>query len=170
MVDIGGGSTEFRNQDQGVSLDLGSVRFTERYLATDATHAVTDQAFWAAEDAIDRSLAGAKAVLHPILEGRVGVGVAGTVTALASLQLGLRVFDAQRLERVILSRGDLHRWVEELKWRSPQERTRDLGIDPGRADVLLAGAMILWRAAELFDLPPLRVSTRGLRFGVFRLS
>jgi exopolyphosphatase/guanosine-5'-triphosphate,3'-diphosphate pyrophosphatase len=78
----------------------------------------------------------------------------------------LERFEAARIDGLVLTRGDLHRQVEELKWRSHAERQALPGVEPGRADVLLAGALILWRTLELLDFSKVTISTRGLRYGV----
>ena len=163
VIDIGGGSTEFRSIDRGLSLRLGSVRFTERYLKSNPA---TDAEFWAAQDAVDEALREARAWRDSIPRETELVGVAGTVVTLAQWQLGLGAFDASGIDGSILTRGDVHRLVEELKWRTIEERKTLPGIEPGRADVLLAGALILWRAMENLEFPRLRASTRGLRYGV----
>jgi exopolyphosphatase/guanosine-5'-triphosphate,3'-diphosphate pyrophosphatase len=56
--------------------------------------------------------------------------------------------------------------IEEMKWRTIAERKMIPGVEAGRADVLLAGALILWRSMEKLSFPKVLVSTRGLRFGV----
>jgi len=96
------------------------------------------------------------------------VAVAGTVTSLAAWFLGLEQWDAAKVDQVILSRGDVHRMVEDLKWRTSQERAALPCMETGRADVVLAGAIILWRAMELFDFKECRGSSRGLRYGVLK--
>lgn len=165
VLDIGGGSTEFRSAHRGLSLQMGSVRFTDRFLKSDP---VTDAEFWAAEAAIDQALKEASSWRESIPQKTELVGVAGTVVSLAQWHLGLRQFDAAKLDGLEMSRGDIHRMVEELKWRTIVERRSIPEIESGRADVLLAGAMILWRSLEGLDFPQVRVSTRGLRYGVFR--
>ncbi|MGK5086314.1 Ppx/GppA phosphatase family protein [Bdellovibrionota bacterium FG-2] len=170
VIDIGGGSTEFISltgeRVLGHSLDVGAVRFTERYLKSDP---VIDAEFWKCQDEIDR-------LLQTLLPWRksVGstvqlVGVAGTVTTLAAYQLELEVFDAQKIDGAVLTRGDVHRLVEELKWRTVAERLALPGVEAGRADVLLAGALILWRAMEVLEFQSCVVSTRGLRYGAIGL-
>lgn len=166
VIDIGGGSTEFRSESGGISLQMGSVRFTERILKTDP---VSDEEFWKARDAIDEVLGQAREWRQGVRRDAQLVGVAGTVVALAQWHLGLTRFDAEALNGVVLTRGDIHRMVEELKWRTVAERKEIPGIDAGRADVLLAGALILWRSLEVLGFPGLTVSTRGLRFGVLEL-
>jgi exopolyphosphatase/guanosine-5'-triphosphate,3'-diphosphate pyrophosphatase len=59
--------------------------------------------------------------------------------------------------------------VEELKWRTVAERAALPGVEKGRADVLLAGALILWRTMERLSFAETRISTRGLRFGALAL-
>jgi exopolyphosphatase / guanosine-5'-triphosphate,3'-diphosphate pyrophosphatase len=170
IIDIGGGSTELISKSGGKSLDIGSVRFTERFLKSDP---VTDEEFWACQDAIDaevESLKGWRAGLAPSPSPSLAlVGVAGTVTTLAQWHLDLERFDRAAIDGAILTRGDVHRMVEELKWRTNRERLELKGVTAGRADVLLAGSMILWRSMELLSFPEVRVSTRGLRYGALRL-
>ncbi len=166
VIDIGGGSTEFRGENGGVSLQMGSVRFTERYLKSDP---VTDEEFWKARDAIDEMLLQALPWRQATRRDAQLVGVAGTVVTLAQWHLGLDQFDSDALNGSVLTRGDIHRMVEELKWRTVEERKAIPGMDAGRADVLLAGALILWRALEVLGFPGLTVSTRGLRYGVLEL-
>ncbi len=169
VIDIGGGSTELTALSRagslfGKSLDMGSVRFTERYLKSDP---VTDPEFWSCQEAIDQQIEGWQKEWKPqVGEHLQLVAVAGTATTLASLQLDLREFDRDRIDSAILTRGDCHRLVEELKWRSKAERAQMPGMEPKRADVMLAGALILWRTMELMGFVTCRVSTRGLRFGV----
>jgi len=184
VIDIGGGSTEFITEVSGgvsgspsgshsnttidgFSLDVGSVRFTERYLKSDP---VTDEEFWACQDAIDDILE--KAITWREKHSRVKnlIAVAGTATTLAAWHLELTKFDAKALDACRLTRGDVHRMVEELKWRSNSERAKLPGMSKGREDVLLAGALVLWRAMELLGFYEIQISTRGLRFGVMQLK
>lgn len=163
VIDIGGGSTEFIAKKDGKSLNLGSVRFTERFFVHDP---VSDSEFWACQAQIDAMLEELRAWRKGIDPSTALVAVAGTATTLAAWHRGLKEFDAQAIDAVTLSRGDVHRMVEELKWRTVDERIELVGIDPQRADVILAGALILWRAMEVLEFSTARISTRGLRFGV----
>lgn len=166
IIDIGGGSTELVSSKGGESLNLGSVRFTERFLKSDP---VTDDEFWACQDAIDTELEKLKPWREDLKDPEL-VGVAGTVTTLATWYLGLEKFDAAKIDGAPLTRGDIHRMVEDLKWRTVAERRELNGIEAGRADVLLAGAMILWRAMEVLQFRECKVSTRGLRYGLLLKS
>ncbi|CAK9252000.1 unnamed protein product [Sphagnum jensenii] len=169
VIDIGGGSTELITTGPGISLDIGSVRFTERFFKNDRSTPVTDEEFWACQDAIDSALAEAQAWREKNPQIQNLVAVAGTATTLAAWHLELPVFDAAKLDACVLTRGDVHRMVEELKWRTVEERAQLPGVSPGREDVLLAGALILWRAMEILNFPEAKISTRGLRFGIMSL-
>ncbi len=159
VIDIGGGSTEIITLSQKKSLDMGSVRFTERYLKSDP---VTDDEFWSCQAAIDSMIEASRLSES---QGTL-VAVAGTATTLAAWYLQLQSFDASKIDGLILTRGDIHRMVEELKWRTLEERKTLPGMEPLRADVLLAGALILWRTMELLGFSQCQVSSRGLRYGV----
>ena len=165
VIDIGGGSTELIGQSGGRSLDLGSVRFTERFLKSDP---VTDEEFWACQFEADRMLETMLPWRAQLAPGTGLVAVAGTATTLAAWQLGLPHFDARQIDELTLTRGDVHRLLEELKWRTVEERKALPAMEPKRADVILAGALILWRAMEKLDFAQVRVSTRGLRYGILK--
>lgn len=170
VMDIGGGSTEFMAKLGGLSVDVGSVRFTERYFSAavdpNVDRPVTDQEFWDCQKAIDLELEKLKGWREVQGPDSQLVAVAGTATTLASWFLDLPEFDPSAIHQLTLTSGDLHRLVEELKWRTVKERAELTGIEKGRADVILAGALIFWRAMEVLDFPKVRVSTRGLRYGV----
>jgi exopolyphosphatase/guanosine-5'-triphosphate,3'-diphosphate pyrophosphatase len=76
------------------------------------------------------------------------------------------VFNANEIEKVQLTDEDLRRMVECLKLMTIAERREQVGIEPKRADVLLAGAMIMWRTMEKLNFHICNISTRGLRYGV----
>lgn len=161
VIDIGGGSTEVVTGSHAISIAMGSVNLTERFLKSDP---VTDQEFWQLEDKVDELLVDAMKRFDPL--PKHGIAVAGTATTLASLQLALPKFDRTQIDAMHLSVGDLHRWVEDLKWRTNSEREKLPGMEASRAPVILAGAVILWRFLAVAKIPSIRVSTRGLRFGV----
>jgi exopolyphosphatase / guanosine-5'-triphosphate,3'-diphosphate pyrophosphatase len=163
LFDLGGGSLEFQTQTDGLSLQMGSVRFTERYLKTNP---VTDTEFWACEEAIDSELLPLKSRFKALNL----VGVAGTVVTLGAVHLGLESFDRSALDGLVLTRGDVHRMVEDLKWRNREERLLLPGMEKGREDVILAGALIVWRIMEVLSFREMTVSTRGLRYGVLPMA
>ncbi len=163
VVDIGGGSTEFVTAKEDRSIDLGSVRFTERYMKTDP---VTETEYLNCLEKIDNELEELIEWRGSFPENTQMLAVAGTATTLASWHLGLKEFDADKIEQVELSKDDLSKMVVILKRMTVAERRDQVGIEPKRADVLLAGAMIMWRSMEKLRFPSCNISTRGLRYGV----
>lgn len=167
VIDIGGGSTEIIALTERKSIDVGSVRYTERFLHSNP---VQDEEFWACQEAIDQELEVFQSWRQSLTQAPQVVAVAGTVTTLAAWYMGLESFDAKKIDGLVLTRGDIHRMVEELKWRTIEERRALPCMEPLRADVILAGAMILWRIMELLDFTRCTISTRGLRYGVLQLQ
>jgi exopolyphosphatase/guanosine-5'-triphosphate,3'-diphosphate pyrophosphatase len=166
VVDIGGGSTEIIVADGGAvrfktSLPLGSVRLTERHVRSDPPEAC---ALDAIAREVDAALAG---VPWPApAEGATLVGVAGTVTSLAAMALGLALYDPARVHGFDLGTDALDAQIERLRTSTQAEREGFVGLDPRRADVILAGALILARIAHAAGLTSIRVSDRGIRWGL----
>jgi len=163
VIDIGGGSTEVVTTKEDRSIDLGSVRFTERYLKSDP---VIDEEFNICLNEIDNKLEELVDLRNTIPSDMQMLAVAGTATTLASWHLRLREFDAAEVEKVQLTSGNLLRMVKDLKRMTIAERRDQVGIEPKRADVLLAGAMIMWRIMEKLNFQTCNISSRGLRYGV----
>ena len=163
VVDHGGGSTEYVVEDGGRSVDLGSVRFTERYLKSDP---VTEEEYSNCLDKIDNKLEELVSWRSSIPADMQMLAVAGTATTLASWHLEQEAFNAVEIEKVQLSKENLQQMVSDLKSMTIAERREQVGIEPKRADVLLAGAMIMWRTMERLRFPICSVSSRGLRYGV----
>lgn len=164
VIDIGGGSTEVTTLDWEKSVDIGSVRLTERYLKSDP---VTEAEYQSCQSAIDQGLGDFTPCLTSIKKGSLLVGVAGTVTTLASWKMGLEKFDRQSLDQTLLNQSEILEMIQKLKEMKVSERCAQVGIDSHRADVLLAGAMILSQTMNHLGFEACSVSTRGLRFGVF---
>ncbi|MFY9916110.1 MAG: Ppx/GppA phosphatase family protein [Nocardioidaceae bacterium] len=166
VVDIGGGSTEFviRLDDgdpvKGQSLDIGSVRLTERYLADDPP--TPDQVA-----AVTRAVDDALVTLDvPIDAARTLIGVAGTVTTMAARVLGLGAYDPERVHGSRLARPDVLTAVDEIVAMSVAER-RALPFMPyGRADVIGGGALILGAVVRRLDLDELRASEHDILDGI----
>ncbi|HEX7078625.1 MAG TPA: Ppx/GppA phosphatase family protein [Candidatus Eisenbacteria bacterium] len=167
VVDIGGGSTEVisgeeRNGTQVISLELGCVRLTERYVQHDPPTV--------------EELASIRSHVREIFREKLGgfavdgfdraVGVGGTVTAFGALDLGLVKYDPTRIENHVLTHERITLIEKEL-CSIPVARRRDLaGVSRGRADIIPAGAVILTELVARFPVPGLTVSTRGLRYGL----
>jgi exopolyphosphatase / guanosine-5'-triphosphate,3'-diphosphate pyrophosphatase len=164
VLDIGGGSTEIVIASRGVvrfevSLPLGSVRFTEKFIRHDPPQA---DEMAAVREAVAQAIA---AVPFPAA-GATLVGVAGTVTSLAAMAESLPSYDPLRVHGYRLSRASLASQIARLAGATQAERERMVGLDPRRADVILSGALILDGLATAAGAPEVRVSDRGIRWGL----
>jgi len=144
VVDIGGGSTEFvlgdRAVEHAVSVDIGCVRMTERHLAGDPPTVAQIQAATAdIEAAVDRAMA----VVPGATTAGTLVGLAGSVTTVAALALGLDSYRPERIHHARILRADVARVTAELLALTHDERLALPVMHPGRADVIGAGALIL---------------------------
>jgi exopolyphosphatase / guanosine-5'-triphosphate,3'-diphosphate pyrophosphatase len=163
VVDIGGGSTEIVIARDGLptsarSLPLGSVRLTEQHVRHDPA---APGELAALRAAVASSLAG---IPFPI--GACVVGVAGTVTSLAAMAEAMATYDPGRVHGYRLSRAALDGEIARLASSRQADRERIVGLDPRRADVILAGAVILEGIAAAAAAPEVRVSDRGIRWGL----
>jgi exopolyphosphatase/guanosine-5'-triphosphate,3'-diphosphate pyrophosphatase len=158
VVDIGGGSTELIVDDFHVSLDIGSVRFTERFVHTDPPD--------------PRELDECARAAHAILEERVhaqaetAIGVAGTVTTLAALDLGLAQYDRERVHGYRLATPAARVQLERLAALPLHERSEVPALDPKRAPVIVAGAVVLVSILDHFGLDAIEVSERDILDGI----
>jgi exopolyphosphatase/guanosine-5'-triphosphate,3'-diphosphate pyrophosphatase len=148
VLDIGGGSTELVLDDFHVSLPIGSVRFTERY----------------GED-VARCEKEARALL-PELQPRSAIGVAGTVTTLAALDLGLQEYDRERVHGHVLSRDGARAQRDRLAALTVGERRTVPALEPERAPVIVAGAAILTAVLDTYALDAITVSERDILDGI----
>lgn len=164
LTDVGGGSTEVvsgsgRVQSHRLSLSMGAVRLTED-AGLGGDDPVDNTRFDSALESVDRILESFPGV------GSVPVVVAsgGTATSLAAMQHGR--FSAELVHGTVLSVDFLRETAFRLA-SLPLDQRRSLpGIDPARAPVMVAGAIIQWRSAVRFGAGSVRVSARGLRYGL----
>ncbi len=164
IVDIGGGSTELIRCERGrelatVSLQMGSVRLTERIVHSDPPSPGDIERL---RDEIDRALAGTEWDFTP----EILVGIAGTVTTVCAVALGLEAYDPARVHGHALSREEVSRTLGRFGELPLAERRKLKGIEEGRADVIFAGTMILDRVIERFKVPSVVVSDQGVRWGL----
>jgi exopolyphosphatase/guanosine-5'-triphosphate,3'-diphosphate pyrophosphatase len=163
VVDIGGGSTEVIVSRAGAvdfrrSLPLGSVRLTERHVRHDPAQ---DLEVAAIVKDVGQAL---DAVVFPA--GATLVGIAGTVTSLAAMAQRLQSYDPALVHGYHLTVAQLAALVDDLRRSTQVERERMPGLDPRRADVILAGACVLREIAERSGAPHVVVSDRGIRWGL----
>jgi len=170
VVDVGGGSTEVAWRAardapiRGVSLPLGSVRLTEAHLPD---HPIPDRELAALRERVRAATEPlARALPAGLPSDAAVVAVAGTATTLAALELGLEVYDRERVEGFELARARLSHWIERLAHLGVAQRKRLPGLEPGRADVIVAGLVCLEAALLCLRADRFGVSERGVRHGV----
>lgn len=164
VFDTGGGSTQVTVGRAGVvlerfSLDLGAVRVTEQFgLGVPVGRAALDEAL----TAIGHELARLDAVAPP--DALVGLG--GAVTNLASVGLGMTRYDPDRIQGAVLTSAEIERQIALYAGLDGAGRGAIPGLQPGRADIILAGALIVLTLLDKLGQDRLTVSDRGLRHGV----
>lgn len=172
VFDIGGGSTElirgrslhgpaadsFEIADR-TSLDIGSVRLTERFLASDPP---TDREL----DAVRDEVWGALAVVTPPASHECLVGVAGTVTTLCAIAQQIEPYDSALIHGQSLTRKSVQDLIERLARLPLHERRELVGLEPKRADVIVAGAILAELILSWAGSADCTVSDRGVRWGL----
>lgn len=177
LLDVGGGSTEFilgcgPEKYFRQSFRLGTVRLLETIPHSDPPTAeeLAETRRWLRdfiEDKIRPALAPAleRYAKHTLETPPIAlVGTGGTTTILSRLEAGLETYDRAIIESTRLSLARV-RWHMENLWSLPLAKRQEIvGLPKKRADVILPGVVIMEAIMEAFELPELRVSTRGLRF------
>jgi exopolyphosphatase/guanosine-5'-triphosphate,3'-diphosphate pyrophosphatase len=170
VVDVGGGSTELIAGDpagevgEAVSLDIGCVRVTERYLSAEDPPAESALARVRAELG---ELLDATCVAHPSLLGeRKMVGLAGTVSALASIEQRLEHYDRSRLHHHRLRRDTVEAQLRQLAGMTIEERRHVPGLEVARAEVIVGGAVVLAEVMSRFGAEELLTSESDILDGI----
>lgn len=165
VLDIGGGSTEFIYGDSAGkiafrhSFDVGSVRMTERFVRTDPPTR-------AERAALVEHLAATFHALPQRLPNSRLIGVAGTVTTLLAVARGIEPYDGARVNGAELSRAEVDALTDRLCDLTLAQKRALPGLQPKRADVIAAGALVLQAAMAQLGLQAVTVSDRGLRWGL----
>jgi len=152
VLDVGGGSTELITAGDRLSVDVGSVRLTERHLRSDPPSA--------------GELAAAAADVRSVLPGLQptdAIGVAGTITTLAALELG--GYDRDRVHGYWLSRESIEAQLERLASLPLAKRSELQGLEPERAPVIVGGALVVREVLQRYGLSGLEASERDLLHG-----
>jgi exopolyphosphatase / guanosine-5'-triphosphate,3'-diphosphate pyrophosphatase len=167
VVDIGGGSTEIimtrhKREPLIISLPLGAVYLTERFIKHDPP----------ARDEIEFL----RSTIRGVLEYQSGdmrpepagifVGTAGTITTLAAMDQGLMDYDADKINRYIMTEETIDAMVADLTRKTLKEREDIPGLEQGREDIILAGAVIAQEIMKRFGFSTMIVSDWGLREGI----
>jgi exopolyphosphatase/guanosine-5'-triphosphate,3'-diphosphate pyrophosphatase len=164
VFDTGGGSTEFtfgraRRVEERFSLDVGAARYTERF-GLDGV--VSDEDLAQALEAIAADLAQLDGRQRPAAL----VGMGGALTNLAAVRHGLTSYDSEVVHGTVLDRAEVNRQIDLYRTRSAEQRREIVGLQPARAEVILAGACIVRTVLEKLQCDELTVSDRGLRHGL----
>ena len=164
ITDIGGGSTELIRSEPShelvsVSLQIGSVRLTERIIEHDPPSKKEVEKLTAT---IDEQLEKLGWSFRP----DVLVGIAGTVTTIAAVALNMSDYDSARIQGHVLKRDEVAAIVKRLGEVTLAERKKIPGILEARADVIFAGSIILERIMQRFDIDAVTVSDQGVRWGL----
>ncbi|HKJ67792.1 MAG TPA: Ppx/GppA phosphatase family protein [bacterium] len=168
VLDIGGGSTEFMYGDNHAcrffkSLNIGSVRFTEQYFTQDPpARDILQQV----RKRIRHEMSSHLQSLSFDVKDTVLIGVAGTVTTLLAVEKQMAQYDPAQIHRQPLMRSQVEHLLEEFLSRTLEERKQLPGLQPGRADVIIAGTLILLETMQVFGFDKLLVSDRGTRYGL----
>ncbi len=164
IFDTGGGSTQFTigrgiEVDDRFSLNLGAVRLTEQF-GLDGP--VTPEGLTETLDAISVELSRLDDVPRP--DSLVGMG--GAITNMTAVMHGLAVYDPEKVQGSVLGRDEVDRQIELYRSRDSDARRQIVGLQPRRAEVILAGACVVRTVMDKLERETLSVSDSGLRHGL----
>jgi exopolyphosphatase/guanosine-5'-triphosphate,3'-diphosphate pyrophosphatase len=168
VVDIGGGSTEFVLGEPGepavhaISVDVGCVRMTERHLHGDPP---SREEVAAATTDIDAALDAATSAV-PVWQARTLIGLAGSVTTVAGIAMGLPAYDVARIHHARIAADGVHGVTRSLLTQTRAERAAMGVMHPGRVDVIGGGALILDRIMHRFEFSEVLVSEHDILDGI----
>lgn len=159
VFDLGGGSTEFgfgtSEPEAGISLDVGCVRLTEKYLLHDPPQ---PEELVAAISVTEAHLADVLLAVPDALSARSFVGMAGTVTTVAAVEIGLEEYDRDRIHHFVLTRGAAEDVFRTLATERRADRIHNPGLEEARADVIVGGCCALVAIMRTFGIDELVVS------------
>lgn len=170
VLDVGGGSSEIIAGEAGGfpqyahSFNIGCRRVTERYFRSDppAANELVEAGEWVAEE-----MAG---YLDDVRRGGYGscrtIAVAGTATSIISMRERMEVYDSSRVHGSVATRADIDGLLTKLSGMTLDERKSVVGLDPGRAPVIVAGILILQQIMGLLEVESLTISERDILHGI----
>ncbi len=164
VFDTGGGSTQFTlghgsEVEEQFSVDVGAVRYTERF---GLGGAVSPEVLRQVRDAISADLASIDGRARP--DALVGMG--GALTNITAVSHGLATYDPDVVHGTVIERAEIERQIELYRSRDSDARREVVGLQPKRADVILAGACIVMTVMDKLGQDTLTVCDRGLRHGL----
>lgn len=168
VIDIGGGSTEFTvgstHPEAAISIDVGCVRITEQFLHTDPP---APEELSAAILTVRDHLGDVERELTGLHDAVTVVGLAGTITTIAAVEQGVP-YSRERVHRFRLTRPAAEEVFRTLALEPAAERRHNPGLEPGRVDTIVGGAIILVATLRALDLDELLVSEDDILDGLAR--
>ncbi len=166
VLDIGGGSTEFvlgtNKPEFAKSVNIGCVRMTERHLNQDPP---TSDAIAAAKTDIDAAISEAAQIV-PLDKAVTVIGLAGSVTTVAAMALGLEKYDREAIHGSVISAESVHRATQKFLSMTREQRASLAYMHPGRVDVIGAGALVLDRIVGRLGVDSIVVSEHDILDGI----
>lgn len=169
IADIGGGSTEFSfgttECEAVLSLDMGCVRFTEKYLENDPPR---PEELLAALSVAEAFVDDVPQAIPQVGEARTFVGLAGTVTTAAAVEIGLATYDRDRIHHFVLTKDAAEDVFRTLATESRADRIHNPGLEEARADVIVGGMCVLVTIMRRLGLDACLVSEADILDGLAR--
>lgn len=163
VIDIGGGSTEIITPGpRAISIPAGSVILTEKYCRSDP---ISNSDYQNICNAIEKSLTFSNFALRTSHSNTL-VATAGTATTLGAIKKKMKTYKHAEIHGMKISLAEIKKIIADLRAKTIEERKKIPGLEPGRADVILAGATLLKKIAEHFNFEEITISDRGVRWGV----
>jgi exopolyphosphatase / guanosine-5'-triphosphate,3'-diphosphate pyrophosphatase len=167
VIDIGGGSTEFTYGTEVAefahSVDMGCVRFTEQYIEHDPPR---PEELLACLSVADANIDEVRRAHPEIAEARTFVGLAGTVSTAAAVEIGLAKYDRDQIHHFMLTREAVEDVFRTLATESRADRVHNPGLEETRADVIVAGMCVLVQIMRQLDLAVCLVSESDILDGI----
>ena len=167
VFDIGGGSTEFAvgasRMEGGISTDMGSVRFTEKYVESDPPR---PEELVACLSVAETHLDDVAREVPLSMGASQLVGLAGTVSTAAAVEIGLAEYDRDQIHHFRLTRDAIEDVYRTLVTESREERKHNPGLEPGRVETIVGGMCILTRIVRYFDAEDVLVSEADILDGL----
>jgi len=169
VVDIGGGSTEFAvgtgTCDGVISVDIGCVRVTEEHLVSDPPK---PEELSAALSVIEAYLDDVVREVPEVLQARRLIGLAGTITTVAAVEMGLPTYDRDKIHHFVLTHEAAEDVFRTLATESREQRLHNPGLEEARADVIVGGCCVLVKIFRHFDFDEMLVSEADILDGLVR--
>ena len=167
LIDVGGGSTEIicGNQNQilfDTSIDAGAVRMTEKYLSKDP---VAQDEYKRLQSGVEELIRSAK-IDQYAKQCKYLVGVGGTITSIAAIAQKLEVYDSKKVHRYELKKQALDDVLATMLAMKISERRMMIGLQPERADIIIAGAVIVQQIMEVLGWDEITVSESDILHGI----